>query len=196
MKKQILNLTVMLIISISCNLEKSKLTDIDGNEYKTKVFGKNTWMLENLRVIRDSNGNDITFYYPNQDTSLAKTYGLLYDYENACKVCPKGWHLPSNEEWTELIKLYESEPVEIFKNNKFWNNTMSSNENGFLIIPSGYGNNGEFDNAFKQRAIIWSKTKQDTHFVWTYGLQKGVDTFRIVLQHPTYAFSVRCVKDK
>lgn len=196
MKKQLLYIIVILSILFSCNSNNIIVFDIDGIAYKTKVYGENVWMIENLRVKKDSSGKDITFYYPNMDTSLAENYGLLYDYKTACKVCPKGWHLPSNKEWEELLKIYESESIEIYKDNSFWEESINPNTNGFSIRPAGYGNNGDFGNLFKQRAIIWSKTKQDTHFVWTFGLQNGIDTFRIAPQHPTYAFSVRCVKNK
>jgi uncharacterized protein (TIGR02145 family) len=195
MKKSILLLIVFIFVSIGCESKKAKLIDIEGNNYKTKLFGKNIWMIENLRVKKDKEGHDIDYYYPNQDSSLADTFGLLYDYENACKVCPEGWHLPSNREWSELFDLFGTNSSGSFKDSLFWNDLTITNESYFSIRPAGYGNYGEFNNYFKQRAFMWSKSKVDDHYVWTYVLEDGMDSIRLAPQHPTYGFSIRCVKN-
>jgi uncharacterized protein (TIGR02145 family) len=96
------------------------VTDIDGNFYPSVIIGNQEWMAENLRVTRDANGNDITrycyYYYPT-DATYCDLSGGLYTWHtvmngatssntnpsNVQGICPTGWHVPSDAEWTELV---------------------------------------------------------------------------------------------
>lgn len=100
------------------------VTDIDNNVYKTVKIGNQEWMAENLRVERFRNGDSIrTTSTPAQEISLvvepnfqwsydgdenkAITYGRLYTYYSIVDtrgICPEGWHVPSDQEWTILIE--------------------------------------------------------------------------------------------
>ncbi|UCE39897.1 MAG: hypothetical protein JSV17_10450 [Candidatus Aminicenantes bacterium] len=79
------------------------LTDIDGNTYKVIKIGDQVWMAENLRVTKDRDGNAIQSYCLDDDKTNCEKLGRLYTWDVALKVSPKGWHLPSNEEWKVLI---------------------------------------------------------------------------------------------
>jgi uncharacterized protein (TIGR02145 family) len=93
------------------------VTDIDGNVYQTVIIGEQEWMSENLRVTRDAYGNNITRYcYDNNPTNCSH-YGGLYTWHTIMNgesssinnpsgvqgICPDGWHLPSDAEWTQLV---------------------------------------------------------------------------------------------
>lgn len=152
-------------------------------------------MTENLRAQTDATGKPLAFYSPNDDQELSLEYGLLYDFETACRACPKGWKLPTNDEWNRLLQS-EINNASAFKDNQYWNESNISDRSEFSARPAGYGNNGEFPNKFQEATLFWSETPDGDHFVWTYILERDSDTIRIASQHPTYAFSVRCIKQK
>lgn len=171
------------------------MNDFDGNQYKTQKYGNTIWMTENLRTTRDKHGNELMYYFPNEDPTKSKGFGLLYDFETACRVCPDGWKLPSNEDWEALFDLENQNIASIYKDSQYWTEGKS-NQSEFSVRPAGYGNNGEHDNNFNSKAILWSSSKEDDHFVWTYVLELGKDSIRKASQHPEYAFSVRCIKSE
>ena len=114
----------VFILENSCRKENNSdpviiVTDIDGNIYHTVTIGLQVWMSENLKVTRynDSTSipnvtDDLEWYnlstaayadYNNSPGNVA-TYGRLYNWfaVNTGKLAPKGWHIPTNDEWTTL----------------------------------------------------------------------------------------------
>jgi uncharacterized protein (TIGR02145 family) len=98
------------------------VTDIDGNVYPTIIIGEQEWMVENLKTTRYRNGtaieypgtddpawqNNTTGAYAWYDNDIAwkESYGALYNWHavnNVNGLCPTGWHVPSDAEWTELV---------------------------------------------------------------------------------------------
>ncbi len=128
-------ITVMIAffaISVSsCKKEASieTVTDIDGNVYKTLSIGNQVWMCENLKVLHFRNGNPIqTTTTPSEDLMLVDKpnyqwayegnesyvdeYGRLYSFYAVADtrgICPEGWHIPSDEEWTFLTDFLGGE---------------------------------------------------------------------------------------
>jgi len=79
----------------------------DGKTYKTvKMPDGRVWMAENLNFETESGS-----WCYDDDPSNAAKYGRLYDWETAKAVCPKGWHLPSREEWDELCRASGGEEM-------------------------------------------------------------------------------------
>ncbi|MEX2594051.1 MAG: FISUMP domain-containing protein [Anditalea sp.] len=70
----------------------------DGQIYKTVLIGEKIWLAENLNFT--TKGGNYCFDY---DPANCALYGRLYNRSAALIACPKGWHLPSNEEWSELV---------------------------------------------------------------------------------------------
>ena len=102
-------------------LNYGSISDIDGNIYKTIQIGNQTWMAENLKTTKFNNNNAIPFvsddiewinlttpaycWYDKNEITYKSTYGALYNWYTAVdsrKICPTGWHLPSDGEWTIL----------------------------------------------------------------------------------------------
>ena len=77
----------------------------DNQKYKTTTINGMTWLAENLRYRINR-----SWCYANNPTNCS-TYGSLYHFDFIQDACPEGWHLPSREEWNNLIKLYSSETI-------------------------------------------------------------------------------------
>ena len=110
----------------------STISDIDGNIYETVSIGTQCWTKTNLKVTKYNNGDEIpdstnstwgtatigarTGY----DVSVVSlndyvgTFGYLYNWYAATdsrKLCPDGWHVPTDEEWTILIQALDPSQV-------------------------------------------------------------------------------------
>jgi len=100
-------------------METGSITDLEGNVYKTVVFGKYEWMAENLRTTTYNNGTKIpnitgsinwtrlnsgAYCWYNNDESNAQIYGALYNWYavNTGKLCPDGWRVPNDLDWKFL----------------------------------------------------------------------------------------------
>jgi uncharacterized protein (TIGR02145 family) len=71
----------------------------DNHAYKFAKLGKQVWMLQNLAFVTPAG----SWTYNDNDTTGAK-FGKLYDWNTAMKACPKGWKLPTDADWTNLIQ--------------------------------------------------------------------------------------------
>ncbi len=112
----------------------STVTDIDGNEYNTVLIGDQCWMASNLIVTRTPGGQAIARYCYNNEPLKCQQYGGLYNWNTVMNgasgsssnpsgvqgICPDGWHVPSDAEWTQLTNY-----VEPFANNGV-SNTLKS----------------------------------------------------------------------
>ena len=98
------------------------VTDIDGNVYNTVLIDDQCWMKENLKTTKYRNGASIeypgtnssawlynttgAYAWYNNDISWKEKYGALYNWHavnNTKGLCPEGWHVPSDAEWTQLV---------------------------------------------------------------------------------------------
>ncbi len=117
--------SLVIICSTSCKKDDdpqptNTVTDVDGNVYNIITIGTQTWMASNLRVTKYNDGNAIpnvvddaqwqgltagAYCNYNNTTASANSYGRLYNWYavNSGKLCPAGWHVPSDAEWQTLI---------------------------------------------------------------------------------------------
>lgn len=72
----------------------------DGNRYCYATIGSYTWLTENLRY---TGGGSIGKWYNNEETDENLVYGRLYTHAQIGNICPQGWHIPTLQQWNDLI---------------------------------------------------------------------------------------------
>ncbi len=148
------------------------LIEHEGYDYSTVQIGEQCWFSENCRYLPEvspsSEGSDTDPYfyvygYEGTDASAAmstayyETYGALYNWpavmaNGGSLLCPSGWHMPSDGEFTELTDFLGGEGVAGGKMKEagyeHWNssNTGATNSSGWTGLPGGYRYSGGFDN--------------------------------------------------
>jgi len=130
-------ITLLALFSIAAfTQEQGTLTDSrDKKEYKTLKIGKQTWMAENLN--HEAKGSKC---YDNKPDNCQK-YGRLYDWKTAKAACPKGWHLPSNDEWHTLVNFAGGDEIagKKLKSKSGWSkNGNGTDAFGFSALPGGF----------------------------------------------------------
>ena len=107
----------------------------DGKTYKTVKIGSQIWMAENLDF-------DVKIYSNSAgaDKQSGEKLGRFYSWKQAVAACPPGWHLPSNDEYYELVGYIGSEAANVSKNGKklMSRSWGGSNKTGFSALPAGY----------------------------------------------------------
>ncbi len=202
------------------NNESGTVSDIDGNIYNTVKIGDQWWMTENLKTTKYNDGTSIPnvpdntiwsnlstdafCWYNNDALTYKDTYGALYNWHtiNTGKLCPTGWHVPTDVEWTTLTNYLEGEEVAGGKlkdtGTTHWNspNTGATNESGFTAFPGGYRyHDGSFLNV-GNHGYWWSATEGDSSGAWYRFLHHAsADMGRNTSNFKKGGFSVRCVKD-
>lgn len=222
-------LTFLIITAISSiNVfaqQTGSFTDTrDGNTYKTVKIGNQTWMAENLKYTNCSsciqitdnnawmNSNNNGWCYYNNDKNNASEYGVLYQWEIAENVCPTGWHLPSEQDWTSLINYLggseDAYPKLLSKND--WGVKTTTNSSGFNALPSGgrviYNGRCDFINGYndsrkneswwKLSANFWTSSKSSKYDspIYFY-FSSSYDEVRSRDTGESFGYSVRCIKD-
>ncbi|MBA7534149.1 hypothetical protein ES705_26395 [subsurface metagenome] len=197
------------------------ITDYDDNEYGISKIGNQYWMAENLKTTHYANGDiipdgttaagDISgetepkyWFAYNYDSNNVSTYGRLYTWytvTDSRNVCPDGWHVPSNAEWTILVTYLGGSSVAGGKMKEtgttHWNspNTGATNESSFTALPGGdryYA--GTFDH-IGSWGTWWSATEGNTtnaFFLRLFYNEAGI--IWNTHDNKMYGFSVRCVK--
>jgi len=143
------------LASVRCLRNDASFTDSrDGKTYKKVTIGTQTWMAENLNY--EAKGSKC---YENNPDNCAN-YGRLYDWKTAKKSCPKGWHLPSRDEYEVLYNTVGGDAVsgKKLRARIGWNNyDKDTDDYGFSALPGGLFLNGNFHNV-GNRSQWWSAT--------------------------------------
>ncbi len=194
------------------------VTDTDGNVYHTVTIGTQVWMVENLKTTRLNDGTAIPlvtgnsawtnlstpgYCYYNDSALYGNSYGALYNWYTvkAGTLAPKGWHVPSDSEWSVLTTFLGGATVAGGKlkeaGTTHWEspNTGATNETGFSALPGGYRyDDGTFDYSV-QYGYWWSSTVESATDSWFRSmnyLYAGVNRNSF---SANYGYSVRCVKN-
>ena len=221
----------------------TSVTDYDGNVYNTIVLGSQCWMKENLRSSHYSDGTAIS---PGSDDSLSTStpyfyichasasYGNMYNWSavkgpssvsaNNQGVCPTGWHVPSDAEWTQLTDYVSSQSLYLCSGNSEniakalasttgWNsystntNTCSpgktpadNNATGFSILPASYYFYSTSSHSVSyilpgESAHFWSATESSSSNAYTRGVGYASSTVSRGSSNKGLGYSVRCLRD-
>ena len=200
--------------------------DIDGNSYNTVQIGEQCWTKENLKVSKYSDGSTIpldnsggtagngsgqtwstlktgarTVY--GHDNNNLSTYGYLYNWYAASdsrNICPSGWHVPSDDEWTTLTDFLGGSTVAGGElkaaGTTYWsNNAGASNSSGFTALGSGFRNAGSEFSDIRYNTFFWSSSNKSTVNAWQLFLTDNDNLTRRDSSSNENGFSIRCIKD-
>jgi uncharacterized protein (TIGR02145 family) len=174
----------------------STFTDTrDKKTYKTAKIGEQVWMAENLNY--NAKGSKC---YDNKESNCNK-YGRLYDWNTAMKTCPKGWHLPSNEEWNILLVAVGGEETagKYLKAKYGWSDSGNGEDKfGFSALPGGhftfYYGSGGFG-FLSANGIWWSASEDDGGDAYGKGMDYRDEHAGADGGNKSNLYSVRCLRD-
>lgn len=215
------------------------IRDVENNSYNIVRIGNQCWMKENLRTTKYADGTSISqgsststttayWYYPNDNSSNKPTYGLLYNWKAVMRnssssssnpsgvqgICPTGWHVPSDAEWTQLTDYVSSQSEYVCGSDNTYiakalagttgwssstytcavgNTPDNNNATGFSALPAGYyaGSYVTFGNY----AHFWSATKYSSDAAYYRGLYDFTAGVGLASSYKYHGYSVRCLRD-
>jgi len=204
--------------------------DIDGNKYPTIRIGNQIWMAKDLEVTHYPNGDPVPNVIYNDDwNSLGDNdyedaycfynnynnidYGALYTYAAAIGdnwvrdnkdgqgICPDGWHLPTNDDWSSLVNYLGGSDGASGKMKEMGTihwispNEGADNSSGYTALPDG---SRKYDGVFSllgEFYFVWSATNYDSNNAYFCSLNYNNDNFFLKRNYKSYGHSVRCIKD-
>ena len=199
------------------------ISDSEGNTYKTVTIGTQQWMAENLKVSKYSDGTTIpnitdntqwsnlttgAWSYYNNDAANNAKYGKLYNWYAVSKttngyknVCPTGWHVPTDAEWTVLTDYLGGTSVaggkmkEVGTTNWKIPNTDATNTSLFTGLPGGYRVNDGLYGYIGYDGDWWSSSEYNTFNAWYRYLGSSNGNAGRDGYDKRNGLSVRCLRD-
>jgi len=162
----------------------------DGKKYKTVEIGTQTWMAKNFDYT-----TDYSRCYNDSDQNC-EIYGRLYNWNEAKKICPWGWRLPSNEDWQTLmahIGGLGTAGKKLKANSGLWQTNTGTDDYEFHALPAGNCNSNSFENMGV--SSNWWSEQHNSGNGWSQNLS-GTKDDMLTSSNPKMSFlaSVRCVK--
>ncbi|MBE0662255.1 MAG: hypothetical protein IH597_07285 [Bacteroidales bacterium] len=211
------------------------VTDYDGNVYATVQIGDQCWMASNLNSIRNAAGNSITRKCYADNPVNCEYYGGLYSWATVMNgasssnsnpsgvqgICPNGWHVPGDAEWTQLTGYLISTYVDVTSSNvgnrlkscrqlssplgndcntsdhPRWNSNAThygTNDFGFSALPGGFDNLGSFG-SLGAYGYWWSAMESTSGYAWYRSIYSGNGNVSRNNTLKTTGHSLRCLKD-
>jgi uncharacterized protein (TIGR02145 family) len=219
--KNVILFAITLFYMGFTGLQAQTVKDFEGNEYKTVTIGSQVWMAENLKTTKYQNGDlietttPVTLDIENETTpkyqwanggneSNVATYGRLYTWyvvNDSRNVCPTGWHVPSDAEWTTLTTNLGGERVAGGKlkeaETTHWQtpNMGATNETGFTGLPSGYRDYGGSFALVSKDGYWWSSTESSTYLAYYRSMYNNTNFVSRNDTDKQSGYSVRCLQD-
>lgn len=215
-------LLLLFVICLSVTVVAQGVKDFENNLYDTITIGTQTWMKSNLKATKFNDGTAISMvkengdwallsgpafcWYNNDEALYRNTYGALYNWwvtdtktNGGKNVCPAGWHVATNGDWTTLINFLGGEAYAggKLKDSLLWKtpNKEATNESGFSALPlGGRDNYGKFS-SIREYGWWWTSTESDASAAFLIGLGfdysdagRGADSKKL-------GNAVRCIRD-
>ena len=203
----------------SCRKDEvpAAVTDMDGNIYHTVSIGSQVWMVENLKTTKYRDGsnvplvsNDIEWmrlttpgycWFDNDPATYKGTYGALYNWHavNTGKLCPTGWHIPSDAEWMTLMNYLGGMSVAGGKlketGTAHWDspNTGATNETGFTALAGGCRGIDGYFILIEQRGAWWSVTELNLWSSMSINIDYNDNKMKDIAYGKTNGMSARCL---
>jgi uncharacterized protein (TIGR02145 family) len=198
----------------------STLPDADGNSYFTVVIGTQIWTRENLKTTKYRDGTPIpnvsdnntwsslptgAYCWDNNDIANKNIYGALYNWiaiTDSKGLCPTGWHVPTDGEWTTLTTYLGGTSVAGGKlkeagNTHWYSNSGATNESGFTALPGGYRYSSGGYSYPGSYGYWWSATENISNV--TNGYYRLIYYYNASIYGSDISkasgLSVRCIKD-
>jgi len=210
-------------ITFTTSSPTSTISDREGNVYKIVTVGTQVWMAENLKSTKYNDGTSI----PNVTASTSwgalttgaycdygnvasnsSTYGRLYNWyvgasSNAKNVCPTGWHVPSDVEWTTLttylggVSVAGGKVKEAGTSHWLSPNTGATNTTGFTALPSGTRDYLGTFGTLKTYGCWWTATQASASTIGWYRIvsYNNASVTRSDGIGKKAGLSIRCVKN-
>lgn len=198
----------------------------DGSVYKTVWIGDQCWLKENLRYLPSVSDQSYSttlpkyyvYNYIGTDIQAAKltneylTYGVLYNRiaimngelssnnipSGVKGVCPIGWHLPSENEFNQLISYVGGDAIagSNMKSTYLWNNNGNGNNSSFFTaLPAGIKMNNYF-NDLGDAAYFWSCTQWTTNQSRRFFYINTNTNISNMSYNDSYGLSIRCIRNE
>ena len=190
----------------------------DGYDYSTVIIGEQCWFSENCRYLPEvspsslSEGSETDPYYyvygyegtdvaSAQATTNYEAYGVLYNWPAVMTdgICPSGWHIPTDEEFTELTDFLGGvwgaggKMKEAGYDHWHSPNEGATNSSGWTGLPGGYRFSGGF-NGNGSYGYWWSASESGS-YSWERRLLYSHDDVSRYYDVRDFGFSARCVRD-
>jgi uncharacterized protein (TIGR02145 family) len=201
-----------------------RVRDVDGNVYQVVRIGEQVWMAENLKTTKYRNGTTIenptgssdwqnnttgAYAWYNNDINWKDSYGALYNWHavnNTNGLCPTGWHVPTDAEFTAMTNHLGGTSVAGGKMKSTrtvpdphprWEspNTGATNESNWSGLPGGYRNIDGTFNDIGNLGFWWSATEHSAAYAWSRFLYYGNGSVFRSTNIKAEGFSVRCLRD-
>lgn len=168
--------------------------------HNTAIIGNQIWMMENLKVTRYNDGSVIPMvtegtawsnlttpaycWFDNDGITFKDNYGALYNWYavNTGKLCPAGWHVPTDAEWTALTDYLGG----------------NNNKNGFKALPVGGRYGKGYFYGIGRYGTWWSSTEHSAPIAWGRNVHCRYGDCGTVMRDnhsKRIGFSTRCVKN-
>jgi uncharacterized protein (TIGR02145 family) len=207
--------TTDIVINFNPDLVYDSIYDSEGNKYRTIVIGTQTWTAENLRSTKLNDGTEIPFVPDGNGWASLTTpgycwfnndsvgYGAIYNWYAVAtaKLCPEGWHVPTDDEWTILTDYLGGKSIAggMLKETgtSHWQspNTDATNGSGFTGLPTGYRNYGGGFNSIGNYGFWWTATEWSSTGAWYRDVFYGYNSVDRSNTIKRSGATIRCIKD-